>query len=69
MSARLTLIAHAPTAATAAAAFPGDEELDARGVTWCTAGTTHDLGSPEEAVRDPRFRLEYLGPTLSARLA
>ena len=38
-------------------------------VTWCTAGTTHDLGSPEEAVRDPRFRLEYLGPTMSARLA
>jgi len=37
VSARLTLIAHAPTAATAAAAFPGDEELDARGVTWCTA--------------------------------
>ena len=38
-------------------------------VTWCTAGTTHELGTPAEAVRDPRFRLEYLGPTMSARLA
>jgi broad specificity phosphatase PhoE len=35
---RLTMLAHAPTAATAAAAFPGDEPLDARGRTWAEAG-------------------------------
>jgi broad specificity phosphatase PhoE len=32
--ARLTLLAHAPTAATTAAAFPVDEALDDRGRTW-----------------------------------
>jgi ABC-type multidrug transport system ATPase subunit len=30
-------------------------------VIWMVAGTTHGLGSPEEAARHPQFRLEYLG--------
>jgi broad specificity phosphatase PhoE len=34
MSARLTLVCHAPTAATARAAFPDDEPLDERGRGW-----------------------------------
>ena len=36
--ARVTLLAHAPTTATAAAAFPADEPLDARGRAWCGSG-------------------------------
>jgi ABC-type lipopolysaccharide export system ATPase subunit len=32
-------------------------------VTWCTAGTTYELGSPEVARRHAEFRREYLGPT------
>jgi lipopolysaccharide export system ATP-binding protein len=31
-------------------------------VTWVTAGTTYDLGFPEQASRDERFRREFLGP-------
>ena len=31
-------------------------------VTWCTAGTTYELGTPGAARRDPRFAREYLGP-------
>jgi broad specificity phosphatase PhoE len=34
MSARLTLVCHAPTAATAGAVFPSGEPLDARGRAW-----------------------------------
>jgi broad specificity phosphatase PhoE len=34
----VTLLAHAPTPATAAAAFPADESLDARGRVWAEAG-------------------------------
>ena len=30
-------------------------------VTWCTAGTTYELGSPAAAERNERFRAEYLG--------
>jgi ABC-type multidrug transport system ATPase subunit len=30
-------------------------------VTWCTSGTTYDLGTAEAAQRDRRFRVEYLG--------
>ena len=32
-------------------------------ITWCTAGTTYELGHPEAALRDERFRGEYLGWT------
>ena len=35
---RVTLLAHAPTSATASAAFPADEPLDARGRAWAEAG-------------------------------
>lgn len=31
-------------------------------VVWMTAGTTHDLGPPAEAVKHHLFRREYLGP-------
>jgi ABC-type multidrug transport system ATPase subunit len=30
-------------------------------VTWVTAGTTYQLGAPEEAWKNDRFRREYLG--------
>jgi len=30
-------------------------------VIWMVAGTTHGLGSPDEAARHSQFRLEYLG--------
>jgi len=31
-------------------------------VTWCTAGTTYELGPPDAARTHARFRREYLGP-------
>jgi ABC-type multidrug transport system ATPase subunit len=31
-------------------------------VVWCTAGTTHELGTPGEALAHFQFRREYLGP-------
>ncbi|HTR79817.1 MAG TPA: ATP-binding cassette domain-containing protein [Gemmatimonadaceae bacterium] len=31
-------------------------------VTWCTAGTTYELGAPEVARRHEEFRRGYLGP-------
>jgi lipopolysaccharide export system ATP-binding protein len=31
-------------------------------VTWCTAGTTYELGPPATAVLHESFRREYLGP-------
>ena len=31
-------------------------------VTWCTSGTTCELGPPAAAARNDRFRREYLGP-------
>jgi lipopolysaccharide export system ATP-binding protein len=31
-------------------------------IVWMSAGTTHGLGTPEEAVRHEQFRREYLGP-------
>jgi lipopolysaccharide export system ATP-binding protein len=31
-------------------------------VTWCTDGTTYELGPPPAAERHERFRSEYLGP-------
>jgi len=33
-------------------------------ITWCTSGTTYDLGSPVEARHHERFRREYLGERL-----
>lgn len=33
-------------------------------VTWCTSGTTYELGPPSSAVRDEAFRRGYLGPYL-----
>ncbi|WP_433289399.1 histidine phosphatase family protein [Pseudonocardia sp. CA-142604] len=41
MSRRATFVTSAPTTATAAAAFPGDEPLDGRGVVWAEAGRGH----------------------------
>jgi ABC-type sugar transport system ATPase subunit len=38
-------------------------------VTWCVDGTTCDLGTPAAAARHERFQREYLGPTLSERVA
>jgi len=35
-------------------------------VTWCTSGTTYELGPPAVAVRDPAFRREYLGSWFNA---
>lgn len=35
-------------------------------VTWCTSGTTHELGSPAAAERHDQFRREYLGANHSA---
>jgi hypothetical protein len=31
-------------------------------VTWCTDGTTYELGSPAEACAHEGFRRNYLGP-------
>lgn len=31
-------------------------------IVWMTAGTTHGIGTPEQAVRHEQFRREYLGP-------
>ncbi|MHB8839798.1 MAG: ATP-binding cassette domain-containing protein [Gemmatimonadaceae bacterium] len=33
-------------------------------VTWCTSGTTYELGAPREAQQHEQFRREYLGPRL-----
>jgi broad specificity phosphatase PhoE len=41
MSRRATFLTAAPTAATAAAAFPRDEPLDGRGRAWAEAGRGH----------------------------
>jgi ABC-type multidrug transport system ATPase subunit len=30
-------------------------------VTWCTAGTTYELGAPADAARHERFQQEFLG--------
>lgn len=31
-------------------------------IVWMAAGTTHGMGTPEEAIRHEQFRREYLGP-------
>jgi broad specificity phosphatase PhoE len=56
-AARVTLLAHAPTSATATAAFPADEPLDARGRTWAEAGrgslrAGRVVCAPERACRE-----------------
>jgi len=33
-------------------------------ITWCTSGTTYELGPPSSAVRDEAFQRGYLGPHL-----
>ena len=30
-------------------------------ITWCTNGTTYELGPPDVAMRHERFAVEYLG--------
>jgi ABC-type multidrug transport system ATPase subunit len=34
-------------------------------ITWCTSGTTYELGPPAVATQHERFRREYLGPDTS----
>jgi ABC-type multidrug transport system ATPase subunit len=36
-------------------------------VSWCTSGTTYELGPPAVAVRDSAFRREYLGSWAHSR--
>jgi lipopolysaccharide export system ATP-binding protein len=36
-------------------------------VTWCTSGTTYELGSPQTAILNESFRRDYLGSWYSAR--
>ena len=31
-------------------------------ITWCTSGTTYELGTPAEACEHFSFRRDYLGP-------
>lgn len=31
-------------------------------IVWMTAGTTHGMGTPKEAIQHEQFRREYLGP-------
>ena len=35
-------------------------------ISWCTSGTTYELGPPAVAVAHPEFRREYLGPWFHA---
>jgi broad specificity phosphatase PhoE len=53
----MTLLAHAPTSATATATFPADESLDARGRAWAEAGrgslrAERVVCAPEPACRE-----------------
>jgi broad specificity phosphatase PhoE len=52
VSARLTLVAHASTAATASAGFPGDEGLEPRGLAAARAAWGR-LRRPTRVVRSP----------------
>lgn len=52
-SARLTLVCHAPTAATASGAFPADEPLDARGRAWARDAAGGRLGRVRRARAAP----------------
>ena len=31
-------------------------------ITWCTSGTTYELGSPATAIQHEQFRSDYIGP-------
>jgi broad specificity phosphatase PhoE len=53
VSARLTLVSHAATAATATTAFPADEPLDDRGRAWAGDVGAGRLGRVTRAVRSP----------------
>ena len=35
-------------------------------VSWCTSGTTYELGLPAAAIQHPAFRSDYLGPWYAA---
>jgi ABC-type multidrug transport system ATPase subunit len=35
-------------------------------VTWCTSGTTYELGPPAVASTDPRFKVQFLGSDAKA---
>jgi broad specificity phosphatase PhoE len=65
--ARLSLLTHAPTAATAAAAFPADEPLDARGHAGAAAvrapRADRALSGPERACRETCDVLGLRGET------
>jgi len=37
-------------------------------VTWCTSGTTYELGPPAIAMQNEGFRREYLGPSSFSRV-
>ncbi len=70
MSARLTLVCHAPTAATATAAFPADEPLDERGRGWAAEVGRDRFGraglalhAPAPACRETATALGLLGAT------
>jgi ABC-type multidrug transport system ATPase subunit len=36
-------------------------------ITWCVAGTTHELGRPAEAMRHDPFAREYVGKSVASR--
>jgi ABC-type branched-subunit amino acid transport system ATPase component len=61
----LTAALRALTAAGVAVVVTGDEVptlLEAADhITWCTSGTTYELGPPAVAVQHEAFRREYLG--------
>jgi broad specificity phosphatase PhoE len=61
MSARLTLVCHAPTAATASAAFPSGEPLDARGRAWA------DEAARSGGRRFARVHRAVCGPAAACR--
>jgi ABC-type branched-subunit amino acid transport system ATPase component len=67
----LTSVLRDITAAGAAVVVTGHEVPTllsaADHVTWCVSGTTYELGDPELASADERFRREYLGARSARR--
>jgi broad specificity phosphatase PhoE len=69
VSARLSLVSHAPTSATSATAFPADEPLDTRGRSWAEdgcgqlPGVTRMLRSPAPACDQTATALQLVGDT------